>query len=74
MSAVPSTSDDLVKARSLCDTLMRRAASLEKEAMETANYLRECSGTLWKQSMSIQRQCESMKNLLRREIDLNPET
>jgi hypothetical protein len=66
VSAVPN-SDDLVKARSLCENLMRRAIAIDKHNKEFLQSLRQYSA-------EIERQSNSMICVLRREIEQNPGT
>jgi hypothetical protein len=66
VSAVPN-SDDLVKARSLCETLLRLALASDKHNRDFVKSLRQYS-------LEIERQTTAMSNVLRREMKENPET
>jgi hypothetical protein len=65
VSAAPN-SDDLAKARTLCEMLMRRAIAIDK-------YNREFLKSLRQYSAEIERQTNAMTGVLRREMREYPE-
>jgi hypothetical protein len=67
VSGAAPNSDDLVKARSLCETLMRLALSIDKHNRDFVKSLRQYS-------LDIERQTTAMSNVLRREVKEYPET
>jgi predicted membrane chloride channel (bestrophin family) len=61
-----SNYDDLVKARTLCETLMRHAIAIDR-------HTRDLMKSLHESSVAIERQSTAMANALRKEMRDYPE-